>query len=146
VKAALVIDASVALKWVVDEPGTEEALDLRRGHALIAPELLVVECANVLWKKVQRRELTGDEAFIGARLLQAADVEIVGTRSLMEKTTRMAVELSHPAYDCLYLALALERHCPFVTADGNLLRKLVGKSARLRETVRPLRAAPLIRV
>jgi predicted nucleic acid-binding protein len=47
----LVIDASVAVKWVVEEPGTQEALLLRQ-HRLLAPDLLVAECANILWKKV----------------------------------------------------------------------------------------------
>jgi predicted nucleic acid-binding protein len=47
----LVIDASIAVKWVVEEDGTSEALALRQKAKLIAPELLVAECANILWKK-----------------------------------------------------------------------------------------------
>jgi predicted nucleic acid-binding protein len=50
----LVIDASIAIKWVVEEDGTREALALRQQAKLIAPELLVAECANILWKKVQK--------------------------------------------------------------------------------------------
>ena len=42
----LVIDASIAVKWVVEEEGTPEALALRQKAKLIAPELLVAECAN----------------------------------------------------------------------------------------------------
>jgi hypothetical protein len=41
---------------VIDEPGTQQALALRR-HRLFAPDLLVAECGNVLWKKVRRNEL-----------------------------------------------------------------------------------------
>ena len=52
-----IVDASVAIKWVVDEPGTEHALLLRR-DSLAAPDLLVPECANILWKKVRRKELS----------------------------------------------------------------------------------------
>ena len=37
----LVIDASIAVKWVVDEAGTPEALILKERGGLIAPELLV---------------------------------------------------------------------------------------------------------
>ena len=47
----LVIDASIAVKWVIEEDGTPEALALRQNAKLIAPELLVAECANILWKK-----------------------------------------------------------------------------------------------
>jgi predicted nucleic acid-binding protein len=45
-----VVDASVAAKWVIDEPGTVQALKLRH-HVLSAPDLLVAECADIVWKK-----------------------------------------------------------------------------------------------
>ena len=47
----LIIDASIAIKWVVKEDGTSEALVLRQKAKLIAPDLLVAECANIFWKK-----------------------------------------------------------------------------------------------
>jgi predicted nucleic acid-binding protein len=119
----LVIDASIAIKWVVEEDGTPDALRLRQRAKLIAPELLAAECANILWKKVQRHELSRDEAFLAARLLQAANIEFPPTHHLLEAATRIAVELDHPAYDCLYIALAAEQDCRFVTADGHLVRK-----------------------
>ena len=76
------------------------------------------------WEKCQRDELSKDEAFLAAQLLQAADIEFLPTRLLLEAATRIAVELDHPAYDCLYLALASERGCRFVTADERFVRKL----------------------
>ena len=131
-----VIDASIAVKWVVEENGTSEALALRRRARLIAPELLAAECANILWKKVQRHQLSKEEAFFAARLLQAAEVEFLPTHHLLEAATRIAVELDHPAYDCLYLALAAERECRFVTADEHFVRKLgAGHRRRFRGRV-----------
>jgi len=47
---------------------------------LIAPELLTAECANILWKKVLRGELTEDEALFAVRLLQALDIELLPTQ------------------------------------------------------------------
>ena len=129
----LVIDASIAVKWVVEEHGTPEALALRQKAKLIAPELLVAECANILWKKVKREELLKQEALLAARLLQGAEIELLSTRSLFEAATRMSIEIDHPAYDCLYLALAVEKECPFVTADERFLRKLhQGRQHKLR--------------
>ena len=129
----LVIDASIAVKWVVEERGTPEALALRQKAKLIAPELLVAECANILWKKVKREELLKQEALLAARLLQGAEIELLPTRSLFEAATRMSIEIDHPAYDCLYLALAVEKECPFVTADERFLRKLhQGRQHKLR--------------
>jgi predicted nucleic acid-binding protein len=132
----LVIDASIAVKWVVEESGTPEALTLRRRARLVAPDLLAAECANVLWKKVRRHELSRQEALLAARLLQGAEIELVPTRALLEAAARIAIELDHPAYDCLYLALAIEKGCRFVTADGRLLRKLgQGRRSRFLDSV-----------
>jgi predicted nucleic acid-binding protein len=128
----LVIDASIAIKWVIEEEGTSQALTLRRTARLLAPELLVAECANILWKKARRNELSREEALLAARLLQTAAIELVPTRSLLAAATRIAIELDHPAYDCLYLALAIENDCPFVTADERFLRKLGGRRSRIR--------------
>jgi predicted nucleic acid-binding protein len=130
----LVVDASIAVKWVVEEDGTRQALILRREARLIAPDLLIAECANILWKKVQRNELSKEEALLAARLLQGAEIELLPTRSSMEAATRIAIELDHPAYDCIYLALAIENGCKFVTADERLLRKLDQK--RQQQTLR----------
>jgi predicted nucleic acid-binding protein len=70
----LVVDASVTIKWVVEKPGTPQALSLRR-HRLHAPDLLVAQCANVLWKKVRRNELTAPEALIAAAGGSRADAD-----------------------------------------------------------------------
>lgn len=122
--STLVIDASVAVKWVVEEEGTQQALALRGQTKLIAPELWVAECANILWKKIQRKELSQKEGLLAARLIQGADVELFPMRSLLDAATRMATELEHPAYDCIYLALAEDNDCQFVTTDERFLRKL----------------------
>jgi predicted nucleic acid-binding protein len=120
----LVVDASVAVKWVVAEAGTQEAVRLLRAAPLVAPDLLIAECANILWKKVQRRELVSDEALMAARLLERADIEIFPTRHLLEAATKIAIDLGHPAYDCIYLGLAIANDWRFVTADERFLNKL----------------------
>lgn len=122
-----VIDASIAVKWVVDEPGTAEALALRR-HALAAPDLLVAECANILWKKVRLQEISAQEAALAARLLERADIELAPMRLLLAEAARFAIALDHPAYDCIYLALARVQGCGFVTADDKFVRKLRASS------------------
>jgi predicted nucleic acid-binding protein len=136
----IVIDASIAVKWVVQEEGTTEALALRGGNKLIAPDLLVSECADVLWKKVIRGELERQEAMLAARLLSAADIELLGTRGLLETAARLAIQLNHPAYDCTYLALAIGQDCRFVTADERFIRKVQGiGTPEMREFVLLLR-------
>jgi predicted nucleic acid-binding protein len=123
----LVIDASVAIKWVIEEEGTPEALALR-GRALAAPDLLVAECANSFWKKVRRRELSEREAVFAAGLLARANIELMPMRPYFEAAVGIAVELDHPAYDCIYLALAEVEGVPFVTADDRLVRRVERKA------------------
>lgn len=104
------------------EPDTDEALALRR-TSLYAPDLLIAECANVLWRKVKRRELLPAEAVLAARLIERADIQLQPMRPLIEPTARLALALDHPAYDCFYLVLARAMGCEFVTADRDFYCK-----------------------
>lgn len=119
---AVVIDASVALRWIVQEPGTELALAIRR-FRLLAPDLLMPECANALWKKAARAELSYDEAVVAAEIMTQASIELRPTAPLTPLATRLAIRLQHPAYDCFYLALARSESIPLVTADARLVRQ-----------------------
>lgn len=125
----LVVDASIAIKWVVEEEGTEAAVDLRARFRLAAPELLIPECANILWKKVQRGELTRDEAVLAARLLERSGIALLPMTGLLEQAASLAIELSHPAYDCVYLAGALRSGSRFVTADTRLWRTVAERGS-----------------
>jgi len=127
---------------VVAETGTPQALPLRLRAKLLAPELPVAECANILWQKVQRRGLLRDEALLAARLPRGADIELLPTQALLEAAADLAVELDHPAYDCRYLAPAVASDCSFVSTDERFPRRL-GQARRtaLREMAISLSAA-----
>lgn len=119
-----VVDASVAIKWVVEEAGTDKALALRQNARLMAPELMLAECANILWKKVRRGELTASEGRFAAMLIESTGIEFVEMRSLIVDAAELAFLLDHPAYDCMYLALARQDECQLITADERLIHKL----------------------
>jgi predicted nucleic acid-binding protein len=114
-----VIDASVAVKWLVTEAFSEEAASLLDTDlTLIAPELLFAEAANALWA-MQRRGDIGKADFAEAiDVLRAAPIAVpVTMRQLAASAGRLAVDLQHPVYDCFYLALAVQEQYPVVTAD-----------------------------
>jgi predicted nucleic acid-binding protein len=125
----VIVDASVAIKWVVAEEGSQGAVDLRSQFRFASPELLIPECANILWKKTQRGEITREEAIFAARLLERSGVALLSMARLLERSTSLAIELSHPAYDCTYLAAAVETVARFVTADTRLLRIIAQKAS-----------------
>src|SRR5215472_17624362 len=66
-KPSLVVDASVAVKWILPEEGHEDALRLQERYQdekvdLVAPYLLVSETASVLWKRSRRGDLSPHDA------------------------------------------------------------------------------------
>lgn len=114
-----VVDASVVIKWFADEPLSEAALSLRT-VPLHAPDLLAADCADILWRKGQRKEMTEEQIGEAAELLLHADIGLHPTRPLLEKILELARELTHPAHDCVYLATAWLLELPLVTADYRL--------------------------
>jgi len=120
----LVVDASVAIKWTVPEHDSALALGLRDGRRLIAPQLIFAECANIIWKKARRGEITEAQAAELALLVDDLPVETVSHRGLVTQAVAMSLAYDHPAHDCFYLALARIEGCRFVTADETLCRKL----------------------
>lgn len=114
-----VVDASVAVKWLVDEAYTAAAVRLLDGkRTLIAPELLFAEVSNALWALCRRGDLVPSDVVEGAAALRTAPVRVLWSmRDLSAAATRLAIDLDHPVYDCFYLALAMQEQFPVVTAD-----------------------------
>jgi predicted nucleic acid-binding protein len=133
---ALVVDASVALQWVVHEAGSDAAATLVT-EELHAPVFLLAETTNVLWAKVRRGELTAGAAAERAAVLLGAPLTWHELPPLVEPGLALALRLGHPVYDCLYLALAIELNAALVTADQRLLRA-VAAFPDLAAFVRPL--------
>ena len=127
----LVIDASIAVKWVVPQPDSDRAEALL-DHPLVAPDLLFAECANVLWKKVRRGERSKDEADIAAQTLGQADIAIASTWGHLTPAMAIAVELDHSAYEAVYLSVARAAELRFVTVDDRLIRKVREGRSRVR--------------
>jgi predicted nucleic acid-binding protein len=122
----------VAIKWVVPEPDSGRA-EILLDHGLVAPDLIYAECANVLWKKVRRGEITEEEAEIAAQTLDQADITIARTRGRLAVATAIAVELDHAAYDAVYLAVAEASDLRLVTADNWPTRKIRERQNRFRQ-------------
>ena len=137
----LIVDASVGIKWVAPEPDSARAAVLRNHH-LIAPDLFFSECANILWKKRRRGDLTDEQTSAAAQILERADIVIVATKAYLTRAVSIAVELDHPAYDAIYLAVAEDFGLRLVTADDRLVRRTEQSATRFRAMLLPLSDIP----
>ena len=120
---SLVVDASVAVKWVVLEEGRAEALRRTAGVQLSAPDFVLVEAANILWKKVRRKELNQDQAHLGGEFIRAAFQSLIPASDLIEDAASISFDLDHPVYDCMYLACARRLGFSLLTADQKLAQR-----------------------
>ena len=121
----LVIDASVACKWFFEEPLSSEARALGESdEAFVAPDMILVECANAAWRRVsgETTPLAQAQAFIAA--LPQWFEALVPSARLHEMAFEMACALEHPVYDCQYLALAEDEAAQLITADRAFVKKV----------------------
>lgn len=133
----LVVDASVTLKWLIPEAGDAEALRLLQQYlegetVLMAPHLLFSEVANALWKRIGRGQITAAQAGRAFSELLMQSPVLVHSESASRAALDLSIAHGHPAYDCLYLALALEHRCDLVTADRRLYQAMGGTYSCIR--------------
>ena len=125
----LVVDASVAVKWFVEEDLADEAASLLRGSTpLHAPDLLVAEMTNAVWKKFVRGAITREQAEVFAVSIPYSPLQLTPSLSLHQRALDIAIDLRLSVYDCLYLACAELVSGRVVTADQALLRRVQGMS------------------
>ena len=117
----IVVDASVALKWVLLEPGSDAAAKLR-DEDLLAPSLWRLEVASALWKRAKRGDITVPQALERMDALAQAPVATSPLEDDLSVALALAATLDHPVYDCLYLALAARNDTHVVTADVRFWR------------------------
>jgi predicted nucleic acid-binding protein len=138
VSGYVVVDASLAIKWVLREPYTEDALALASEWAATeikpaAPCLLLIEVTNVL----HRRAMLGQISLSYAQQLLAGflniGIEIRESPQLHLRALELAQELKRPAvYDTHYLALAEILGCDLWTADERFFNSVKERQPRVK--------------
>jgi len=124
-----ILDASVALCWVMRRPLTPKALRLRDDyrqsvHRLLAPSIFPAEAASALTKSERQKLIP-----VGQARLLLDDIlidlpQIYPFEPLLRRATDISSQTRAGLYDCLYVALAEREGCELVTADERLLNSL----------------------
>ena len=128
-RLTLVVDASVAIKWVLPERDQGMALRLQERYQeeeldLVAPYLLIAEVGNVLWKRMRRGDLKAAAARRCFEQLLRDSPILLDSPAVSTSALLLAMAHNHPVYDCLYLAWALEQRCDLVTADEKFFQAM----------------------
>jgi predicted nucleic acid-binding protein len=125
-----VVDASVGIKLVITEALSAEAHALF-GHLagdpavrFSVPDLFDIECANILWKQVQRSGLALADAERDLADLLALAMQRLPVSALAVEALAIAARHGLSAYDASYVAAAHRLGVPLVTADTRLVNKL----------------------
>ena len=120
-----VVDASVALKWLVAEEDSAQANRLLQdGVRLHAPHFLELEIANALWKKVRSKVIDPDAAVALNKRFLKLDIRWQAGKWIGEQTLPLGLLSGHSLYDFAYLTLAAHLGCPLVTADRDFVAVL----------------------
>lgn len=121
----VVVDASVAAKWVLTEPDTHLALDfLNDPVRRIAPSLIRVEVAGAVLRQLRTDTMTCEQAKAAVtrwdRLASSIFVQLIDQEELLDNAITMALSIRHTVPDCFYLAAARQFDCRLITADRTL--------------------------
>lgn len=116
----LVIDASVAVEYLLRTPLGLTLADTIDDASLLAPELMDAEVLSVLRRAVLNGHLDEDRALMAVDDLTGWPVDRVPHRALVRVAWRFHQTIS--AYDALYIATAKTHDLPLLTADGRLAR------------------------
>ena len=116
-----VVDASVAAKWYFPEELSDRAdAVLEKAGEILAPGVLVLEVAQLAWKRARRGEIGEATADRIVSELRKVPFEINPAADLVSAALPLALHHGFTLTDAFYIALAVQAGCPLVTADRRL--------------------------
>jgi len=121
----LVVDSCVCVKWVIHEEDSEKAIDLLSSDFdLIAPDMVLMEVANALWKNVRRGLLTAERAQLRLGDLPGFFNRLLPISDFVAEALSLGLATDLPIYDCAYVVTSRRVGAKLITADAKLVAKL----------------------
>ena len=127
----IVVDASVIIAVIANEPGKDKLVALTKGADLIAPSSIHWEIGNAFSAMLKRSRVTLHQALQAIEVyyripMRFAEVEL-------EESLKLAAELNIYAYDAYLIRCALKYNAPLLSLDENLVRVAQAKGAKVVE-------------
>lgn len=128
----LVVDTSVAVAWFISQTYSQQALRILNQHQagqwqFLAPDHLYAEFGNAIWRTNRANLLSAVDAQRIIHQFSRETFTLSSTALLLQDAYTLAVQHNRSVYDCLYIALAQQEKCTFVTADEKLFNAVNGK-------------------
>lgn len=127
----VVVDAGLVVKWLCQEADSALAHQERQrwqtqGFAPLAPDFLLIELYNVLWKKTIRGELTRDAPILSHLSPTELGLTLLPFEPLLPLAWDLSVTYRISMYDALYAGLAFQLRAPLYTTDERLATQIRG--------------------
>lgn len=127
-----VLDASIALKWVLPEQDSDKAIALQTDfenkiHELIAPDTFAIEVAHSLTRTERRGLIQPPEAVLRFQQVALTLPQLYSYLEVLPRAMEIASQARIGVYDCLYVALSEREGCDLVTADQRLVNAFKGQ-------------------
>ena len=131
----LVLDASVAAKWVLpseNEQLVDQALRLFERYSddqlqFVVPDLFWPEFGNIVWKAVRQGRISASSAAVAIAEMHGREFSTIPSKVLLDDAFIIANAFGRSVYEAMYVALAVARNTEFVTADERLASALAAR-------------------
>lgn len=117
----IIVDASVAVQWIAEEDTSALSDELLSRDDLAAPELMQVEVANALRRKVWVGDMSLEHAKAGLQFIRDKVATLRVPSELLDRALEISHLMYHPIYDCIYLSLAEKHDASVATYDQDLI-------------------------
>ncbi len=129
----IIVDASVIIAVIVNEPQKDKLVACTQGMDLIAPSSIHWEIGNAFSAMLKRGRVTLHQAIQAIELYRRIPVRFVQVE--LEETLKLVAELNIYAYDAYLLRCALKYNLPLLSLDKTLVRVARAKGAQIIEVM-----------
>jgi predicted nucleic acid-binding protein len=130
----IVVDTSVIIAVIANEPEKEALVELTKGANLIAPHSVHWEIGNAFSAMLKRERIRVEQAIQAIRLYRQIPIRFVDVE--LEESLKIADTLGIYAYDAYLIRCALKYKSPLISLDRKLVNAAKEMKARVIEVVK----------
>jgi predicted nucleic acid-binding protein len=116
----LIVDTSVIIAVLANEPKKKKLIKLTKGAELLAPKSVHWEIGNAFSAMLKRKRIEISKAIKAIQLYDSISITFVDVE--LEESLLIADKLNIYAYDAYLIACSLKNHCPIISLDNGLIQ------------------------